>query len=414
MKTILITALLALFPRELPAQEFSTATMRPITLDEAYTLSLAKSEQLAQQGEGIKQLEAAERLLDAAFRPSFDVNASQSKQQNTASSTKGYLSGSYSVFSGMRDYISQKAAAARTGAARLDLSRARQQLYLDVTRSYLNLHAFQRQVFIRQEQLEVTKKRITELESRVEIGRSRKSEVVAVQTQLAQDKASCLNAEAAERLAQQTLMFLTGLDTDLVPDLLPQHRTAGLEAYLKAALLRPDLAARRKALDASGYLLEVQDRNLWPTVTVSADYYVVRAPMPAPVNRWDGTLAINIPLYNGGAAQAGRQSAYSAKRAAELALQLAERQALTEVRSAYEEFKYSALQAASLVEALALATENARYQQEDYKLGLVTNLDVLSALNTVQQARLALSAAKVQEKLTLVNLEIAAGAEVKK
>ncbi|MCX5790663.1 MAG: TolC family protein [Elusimicrobia bacterium] len=412
MKRIIFSAMLALLPCALPAQEFSTATMRPITLNEAYTLALAKSEQLALQAEGIKQLEAAEQLINAAFRPSFDANASQYKQQNSASATKGYFSGSYALFSGMRDYISQKAAAAKTGAAKLDLGRARQQLYLNVAQAYLNLHASQRQIFIRREQLEVTKKRIAELQSRVDIGRSRKSEVVAAQTQLAQDKASCLNAQATERLAQQALLFLTGLDTDLVPDQVTPHPAAGLEDYLKAALLRPDLAARRKALEASGFLLDIQQRNLWPTVTVAADYYVVRRPMPAPANRWDGTLAVNIPLYNGGAAQAQRQSAYSAKRSAELAVQLAQRQALTEVRSAYEDYKYSSLQTASLMEARVLAEDNARYQAEDYKLGLVTNLDVLSALNTVQQVRLTLALARVQENLSQLQLEIAAGLEI--
>ena len=413
MKIILIAALLALLHRELPAQEFSTATMRPVTLGEVYTLALAKSEQLAQQGEGIKQLEAAEQLMNAAFRPSFSVNASQYKQQNSASATTGYLSGSYSLFSGMRDYISQKAAAAKTGEAQFDLARARQQLYLGAARAYLDLLSAQKEVVIRREQLGVTGKRIGELEARVDIGRSRKSEAVAVKTQLAQDKASYLEASAAERLAQQALMFLTGLDEDLLPEGVTLRGEAALEVYLKTALSRPDLTARRKALVASGYLLDAQDRNLWPAVTASANYYPVRHPAADPVNRWDGNLALNIPLYNGGAAQAQRQAAYSVKRASALTLQLAERQALTEIRSAYEEFKYSSLQTGSLEEALALASDNARYQQEDYELGLVTNLDVLSALNTVQQTRLALSQARVQEIWTLLKLKNAAGLELK-
>jgi outer membrane protein TolC len=413
MRKILLAALFAIAPCKLTAQEFSTATMRPINLEEACALALAKSEQLARQAEGIKQLEAAESLINASFRPSFDLNASQYKQQNSVSATKAYFSGSYPLFSGMRDYISVKAASSKTGAAKLDLARAAQQLYLGVAQAYLNLLASQREVVIRREQLAVTGKRIAELEARVDIGRSRKSEAVAVKTQLAQDKAGYLESAAAERLAQQALMFLTGLDTDLAPAGLAFRGEPVLEAYLKAALSRPDLAARRKSLEASGYLSDVQDRNLWPAVTVSANYYVVRRPTPDPVNRWDGNLALNIPLYNGGAARAQRQAASSAKRSAALDLQLAERQALTEVRSAYEEFKYSALQGASLEEALTLASENARYQQEDYTLGLVTNLDVLSALNTVQQTRLALSQTRVQGIWVFLKLKNAAGLEIK-
>ncbi len=412
MKKIFILVILAMAAPAL-AQEFSTAAMRPITMGEAYDLALAKSETLAQQAEGLKQLEAAESLIAAAFRPSFDFNASAYKQQNAVSAAKGYFTGRYSLFSGMKDYISSKAAASRTGAAKMDLERARQQLYLNVAQEYLNLFLAQQEVFIRLEQMGVTSKRIAELEIRANIGRSRKSEVVAAKTQLAQDKANYLAAAASERLAQQALMFIAGVDADLAPKEFSISREAPLEEYLKLALLRPDLAARRKSLEAYNYLADIQDHNLWPTVGLAADYYVVRSPMPSPADRWDGAIALNLPLYTGGAARAQKDSAYAARRAAALELRLTERQALTEVRSAFEERKYSLLQTASLKEALALASDNARYQLEDYKLGLVTNLDVLTALNAVLQTRLALSGARGQELFSLLKLETAAGLEAK-
>ena len=83
------------------------------------------------------------------------------------------------------------------------------------------------------------------------------------------------------------------------------------------------------------------------------------------------------------------------------------------MRAAYDEFKYAVLTAASLEEALTLASANAGYQEEDYKLGLVTNLDVLSAINAVQQTRLALSNSRALEILTLLKLETAAGLEAR-
>jgi outer membrane protein len=135
--------------------------------------------------------------------------------------------------------------------------------------------------------------------------------------------------------------------------------------------------------------------------------------MPSPENRWDGTLALTLPLYTGGQAGARRDSARSARAAAELSLRQAERLALTEVESAWQENVYAAQRADTLAEALVLASENARYQQEDYKLGLVTNLDVLNALNTVLQTRLDLARAEVQVRLTVLKLYAAAGLEVK-
>ncbi len=421
MRRIFIVSLLSLMPCALaaqnnstsPVEEISTDTMRPITLPEAYQLALAKSEVLAQQGEGVTQLEDAERLAGAAFRPVLALTGSAYKQQNADAQNKGYLTAAYSVFSGMRDYLNAKAAAARTGSAKLGLARATQLFYLTVAQAYLTLHEAQRELVIRRGQIDVDARRIAELQARVDIGRSRVSEVVTAQTQLAQDRAAYLNAAASEGLAQQVLRFLTGLDEDLAPRKLPRRSQTGRETYLRAALLRPDIEAQRKAYEAASYQADVQDHNLWPSVTASGDYYVLRDPAPKPADRWDGTLTLSLPLYTGGSAAAQRDSAAAAKRSAALGARLVERQALSDVRSAYDDFHFLSLQTDSLVDAIQLAKENARLQQEDYKLGLVTNLDVLSALVTVEQVRLSLAQAHDSAALALIKLEISAGLESK-
>ncbi len=413
MKRAVFLALLALSCGVLRAQDFTTAEMRSVSMGGTYALALGRSEALAQQGEGAAQLDAAERQLAAAFRPSFDFNASLSKQQNADTATKGYFSGSYGLFSGMRDYIAAKAAAAHTGAARLDLERARQQLYLSAAQAYLNLLAAQREIFIRADQLAVTARRIAELEARAAIGRSRRSEVVSARSQLAQDKAEYLASISGERLAQQALKFITGLSEDLAPSAMPSREAADLRTYRELALKRPDLQARSREAEASDYLAEIQERAQWPSVNLSANYYVVRTPRPDPVNRWDAGAYLNVPLYTGGELRGKKDFAYSARRSARLALDLAQRQALSDVSSAYEEYESSVKQAKSLADALALADENARLQQEDYALGMVTNLDVLNALNTAQATRLALSRAQARNSLALIKLENAAGLEAK-
>jgi outer membrane protein TolC len=410
-----LIALLLFFTATAPAaaQDGPAAAARPLKLGEAYRLAQAKSEALAIKDNYAAQLDAAEKQFAAAFRPYLDLNASVSKQQNADTASKGYLSAGYNLFSGMRDYIGAKAAGARTAAARLDLERARQSLYYSVAQAYFGLQAAQRELVIRTEQLDVTARRIAELQARADIGRSRRSEVVAAKTQLAQDKASYLDAASSERRAQQVIMFLTGLEADCAPVELPGPAGGDLETYLNAALLRPDLAAARRTAEAYGYLSDIQARNTLPAVDLAANYYVLRQSAPKPANRWDAGVFLNMPLYTGGSSKAARDAALAAERSAAFARTLAERQAQSEVRSAYEEFRYSGLQSSSLEEALALAAQNAALQAEDYKLGLVTNLDVLSALNTVLQTRLALSQARAAAALALIKLDTAAGLEAK-
>ncbi|MGD9641477.1 MAG: TolC family protein [Elusimicrobiales bacterium] len=411
MKLLLACLLLPAAP--LAAQDFSTSSMRAIAMGETRSLALARSEELAAAAEGVAQLDAAERQLASGFRPSFDFNASLTKQQHSDAASRGYFSAAYNLYSGMRDYVSVKAASARSGAARLDLERARQRLYLSAAQSYLNLLAAQREAGIRADQLAVTARRISELESRAAIGRSRRSEVVAARSQLAQDKAGYLAALSDERLAQQALRFMTGLQEDLAPAEIEARGGAPLTDYLALARSRPDVEARRLAERSYGYLAELQERGALPTLDLAANYFVLRDPMPEPESRWDAGAFLKIPLYTGGALKAGRDAAYAARKAAGLALDLALRQAQSEVRSAYDELDYSLRQERTLAEALVLAEENARYQAEDYKLGLVNNLDVLGSLNTAQQTRLALSQAQARARLALIKLETAAGAEFK-
>lgn len=410
-----ITTTLALFLAALPAgaQELSTSSMRQLSLGEAYSLAAARSEQLLLQADGAERLAAAERELAAAFRPELDFQASASKQQNADAAYRGLFAARYNVFSGMRDYMAAKAAQKRTASARFSLERARQSLYYSAAAAFLGLQTAQREAAIRAAQLAVTGRRIDELEARSAIGRSRRSEVVSARAQLAQDKAALEAALGAERLAQQALKFLTGLDEDLAPRELPAREAPALGECLSMALRRPDLEALRRSAEAADFSAELAELGGRPSVDLSGNLYVLRSPRPNPENNWDAQAALKIPLYTGGQLKARAESARSDSRSARTALELARRQAYSEVRSAFDDHAYALRQAAALAEALRLAEENARFQQEDYKLGLVTNLDVLSALNTAQQTRLALAQAQGRAALALIRLETAAGAEVK-
>ena len=88
---------------------------------------------------------------------------------------------------------------------------------------------------------------------------------------------------------------------------------------------------------------------------------------------------------------------------------LAVRQAASDVRSAYSVLYHSVATMKSLDKAVALADENAKLQTKDYTRALVTNLDVLTAQNTLQQTRLNLEQARAQACLAGIQLEFAAG-----
>src|ERR1019366_879589 len=200
------------------------------------------------------------------------------------------------LFSGMRDYITARSAGLKTGAARLDLTRAKQALYLDVAQAYITLVNVRQEIGVRRDQLAVPSNRIKELTEREAIGRSRKSELVAAQTQLAQDDSALESAKGREDFARLQLGFLTGLSGDLAPELLPVPQPLTRESYLLKAQTRFDVEAARRTLEATRLDVDVQKHLRWPTVNAAADYFPVRSTPDEDVH-WDAGLSLNLPIF---------------------------------------------------------------------------------------------------------------------
>jgi outer membrane protein len=408
MKTAILAFGMMIAPAALMAEEPSTATARGITLAEAYRLALAKSETLAQSGEGVKALEAAERHIRSAFLPSLNAVASESTAEKSTAKGQAGFSLNYFLFSGMRDYITARSSRLKTTAARLELTRAKQALYLDVAQAYINLTNVRQEIAVRQEQLAVSSNRIQELAGREAVGRSRKSELVAAQTQLAQDDSALQNAKGREDFAQLQLGFLTGVDEDLAPEILPVPEHHSQATYLQKVQKRFDVEAARKILEAARLDTDAAKHLRWPSVIVGADYYLKRSEPDEDIH-WDAGLTFNLPLFTGGLIGATVDQAQARASAAELALALAARQATTEVKEAFSILHHSVATLNSLIKAVALAEENARLQSRDYTYTLVTNLDVLNAQNALLQTKLNLEQARAQACLAGIQLEFAAG-----
>ncbi len=409
MKTLFLAVFLC-FTASARAQEVSTAPAanRPLTLNEAFRLALAKSETLAAKGEGVAQLEAFERQVKATFGPELNLNASERANHLQAGSGALSVNLSYSLLAGMKNYVEASAAAKRTEAARLGLVRARQALYAEVAQAYVELADIGQELAIRREQLAVSANRIKELQDREKIGRSRESEVLAARAQLAQDEADLQQTWSRESLAQLLLRFLTGLDFDLAPAPIRVPDAGAIEPYLARARSRFDIEAARKAADAARLDAEAQGRLAWPTLNADAGLYLLRS-APNEDSRWTAGLALKVPLYTNGALKAGADQAAARQAAAEANLKLAARLAETEVRTAYAALTRSIAVLDSLKKALKLAEENARFQTRDYGLGLVNNLDVLNAQNTLLQTRLKLEQAQARACAAAVQLEVAGG-----
>jgi len=397
----------------------AAADAKNLSLDEAYSAALTRSEEIAEKGQTYAQVVAQIDEIWSAVKPRLNLNASHIWQDTPgagvnfplpANQDTVAISGHQPIFAGLRDFLAARAAKVESESAELALKRAKQLLYQDVAGAYLNLLQNHREIATLEAQVKLTDDRVKELKNFVDLGRSRKSEILAAQSQLAQDAADLESARGRERLSQATLQFLTGLDQDLSPQEIATPETAGEEKpYLDRAQTRPDVEAARRDFEYADLYVSIQGRQHLPTVALDGNYYLLRPNNFSKNVHWDATLSGQLPIYYGGQIGAQVREAKASRAFKEAALSLALRTAQLDVRSAHSDLVSDLAVVRALQNAMTLAEANAKAQSEDYRHGLVTNIDVLASLTVVQNTRLRLDQAEIQAYDAGIRLEVAAG-----
>ena len=119
--------------------------------------------------------------------------------------------------------------------------------------------------------------------------------------------------------------------------------------------------------------------------------------------------ALDAPLFTGGETKSVLRQAESEERASVLALSETRRNAEREVRERHRNLLSLLAQIKKLRRSAELAERNYAVQQKEYRLGLVNNLDVLSALNTWQESQVALNTTLLAAKNVALRLDLSAG-----
>ena len=419
-KILLLTATL-LLPLWAQAQAVSTLPVpgRPLSLVEAYTLALARSEEIAISGATYEETLAKVDEIFSHVLPRVNLRGSETLQDVPRGASglflqrrreQGWVNLHQPLFTGLREFLAYRASKDLGRAAELSLERAKQLLYRDTARAYLDLLAAQDDIRIRVALVSITQKRVEDLKEFRKVGRARASEMLAAESQLAQNLAQLESSRAAEQVAQFKLSFLTGLDESLAPGaMLEAAQIPALEAALAKARVRADVESRRADATAAELSIKVASRARWPVIALDANYYFQRPPSFTSEVKWDATITGSLPLYGGGEIGSQTRQQEARLRARRAALSEGMRMAELEARSAHQRLLSSVAVVSALDTAARLAEDNAKAQSDDYRHGQVTNLEVLGSLNALQQTRLQQNAARIDAYWSRVQLEVAVG-----
>jgi len=206
--------------------------------------------------------------------------------------------------------------------------------------------------------------------------------------------------------------ILTGLkksDMEIRFDDLGPSKT--LDEYLSLALAREDVQNRELEIQKLNGQINISKAHFRPTLDLLSNYYALKegGSSSSRNSDWDVGLNLLIPLYEGGVSAATGREDMEKFQTAQYQLTDYKKSVTIDVTSRYELFRRYNDQIKAFDTALDKAKKSYEETVRDYRLGLVSNLDVLSSLNLYLDSKRNSEKTKFQATLNQKLLEASAG-----
>lgn len=396
-------------------------------LRRCYELAVQQSEVLGIDEAEIRAAQARYWQAVSAILPSLSVLATETVQNSSSqgssfsnngfnvggingqSSFEGRLAVTQTIFNGFRDFKRASARKSDTSARRGDYVRSRQLLYLDVSDVFYQILSQQADLLVLAKVQEALEQRVAEITRRVQIGRSRKGDLLQARTELAETKVTIEEVKGLLEASRELMAFLINTPSSgfNLKESQPFPKPEALGKYLALTGERPDVYASDQRRQSAEQDLAAVRSERWPTVGLEGNYFFLQDPDQG--DEWNFLVSFELPVFDGGLREARVSENKALVQISQLDLNRLRRQSASDVRVAYNNFISAAAQFARLNDATEVSTKNYETQKADYDLGRTSNLDVLAALTTLQDLRRREVAAEMQARASYIQLHVAAG-----
>lgn len=313
------------------------------------------------------------------------------------------------IFAGFRELIFARAKAAEKEAAKFSKQREEELLILNVAEAFFQVLLYESDLQVMDKSEQVLNERLSELQQFLTLGKSREGELLAAQSELAELKVARETTKGLRGASQELLAFLINKPSSSFE--IVNETTAliigSIDQYLQRAKQRADLLSAEQQVMAQEHVVVATARESWPEISLEGNAYPYEDPDR---NRdWDVYFLFDVPIFDSGRrdARTAEERAHAAaiKYSAREKARIIER----EVRVAWNNYQASSSEVDTLSELLKVAKRNFQSQKQDYSNGVVTNLDVLAAIRTMQDAERRLRAAELTLRFEFHKLEVSAG-----
>lgn len=345
----------------------------------------------------------------------FDPNTQRTVTAASTSYSAG-LSASLELFDGFRRPALNRAAGAGTESAEAALVNQRFQVILQTKQAFFSALAAAELVRVSETRIERAAQQLKITKDKLAAGSATRSDTLRAMVELGNARLQLLNAQAQLATAEANLGRLVGADGPVRPVAdsslfqLGELDTAALreEARNNSPAVRLAEAQAR----AAAAQVAVSRAQYFPSISASYSQSFAGNSLEALNNTWSARLSLSWPLFNGFSRELGLSRSLAAREAADAQAADARRQADAQLTQYLTALQAAKEQLAIAEASRAAAQEDLRVQQERYRLGAATILEVLTSQVNLDQAEVDLVQARLNLLLAKAQLEALIGREL--
>jgi len=411
----------------LHAQQPDTSTLQ-ITLTDAVQRALQVQPSMVTAQGNVRSADAQRLAANGAFLPTLSASGSSSRSGGTVlignqlqdqpwkTNFSGSLSASIDLFTGFRRLALRSAAGASQDAADAGLINQRYQTTLLTKQAFYNALADEELVHVAEAQLARTRQELQISVDKLRVGSATRSDSLRSAVDYGNARIALLQAQSNLAFAQATLGRQIGVDRPVraVPDtILPTLPDTG---GLRDALLGTAPQVRQADAQARAARAQVwaSRSSYWPTFSASLakGYSGNQAPWASGATYGDNTsirFGLQWTLFNGFTREQGITNSSVSRDIAEAQAADTRRAVNASLTQAISGLETAATQLEIAQANLAAATEDMRVQQERYRVGASTILDLLTSQAALTTAGVNLVQTRFNYLISRATLEAIVG-----
>ena len=300
-----------------------------------------------------------------------------------------------------------------------DLEKAKDDIMLNIARSYLEILFNEEITAISEAQIAITKQQIDRTQQLVDAGSLAKGALLEIQAQMAREELQLVNDQNATQLAYLTLYQFLDLpiaehfkiEKPVLPEIKANTSMANsLDVFDNAMNSRPEIIAAQLRVKSAEKQLEIAKGNRYPSLSFGANYYNLYNNKYTNFNgqeidfgsqlknnaRSSAGFTLGIPIFNRfqvkNAISNSTLQIYDYK----YRLQTASNVLRKEIEQAYTNALASLNRYISSEKAVVSMVEAFRYVEEKYNVGMVNSVEYNQSKNDLTAAQSQLLQAKYE------------------